>query len=134
MFIAVTDYQKKLKKVDDIYFFANSINKITGDPLPFGSLGKHKAAGFQAATPCLFVFDCLYYNGENLMNTPLRKRKELLSKVMVEVGNNVKFSEAKIITKKSDLSEMIKDVLSKGLEGLVLKDTKRHVFSLRQET
>ena len=68
------------------------------------------------------------------MNTPLRKRKELLSKVMVEVGNNVKFSEAKIITKKSDLSEMIKDVLSKGLEGLVLKDTKRHVFSLRQET
>jgi hypothetical protein len=36
---------------------------------------------------------------------------------MVEVGNNVKFSEVKLITKKSELSDMIKDVLQQGLEG-----------------
>jgi len=36
---------------------------------------------------------------------------------MQEVGNNVKFSEMKLITKKSQLSEMIKDVLRQGLEG-----------------
>lgn len=37
-------------------------------PLPFGTLGKHKKNKFQDATVCYFVFDCLYYNGESLMN------------------------------------------------------------------
>merc|ERR1719266_800273 len=43
---------------------------------------------------------------------------------MVEVGNNVKFSEMKVIKKKQVLVEMIKEVLQQGLEGLVLKDLK----------
>ena len=87
-------------------------------------MGIHKAAGYKDATPCLFVFDCMYYNGEDLINTPLKKRKEMLHKVMTEVGNHIKFSEAKIITKKAELAEHIQFVLHKGLEGLVLKDTK----------
>lgn len=37
-------------------------------PLPFGTLGKHKKNKFQDATVCYFVFDCIYYNGESLMN------------------------------------------------------------------
>jgi ATP-dependent DNA ligase I len=100
------------------------VNNTTGNPLPFGTLGVHKAAGFKDATPCLFVFDILYYNGENLMDKPIKSRKKLLHEAMVEVGNNVKFSETKVITKKFELSDMIKDVLNQGLEGLVLKDLK----------
>ena len=100
------------------------VDNKTGDPLPFGSLGVHKAAGFQDATPCLFVFDCLFYNGQNLMNVPIKERRQKLLEVMTEVGNNVKFSEAKLINKKAQLADMIKHVLSKGLEGLVLKDLK----------
>ena len=34
------------------------VDNSTGDPLPFGTLGVHKKAGFKDATPCLFVFDC----------------------------------------------------------------------------
>ena len=74
------------------------------------------------------------------MNNPIKKRKEYLKKVMVEVGNYIKFSEAKVITKKKDLSDMIKDVLNKGLEGLVLKDTmspyepgKRHWLKVKKD-
>ena len=96
----------------------------SGNPLPFGTLGVHKAAGFQDATPCLFIFDCMYYNGENLMNQPIKDRRSKLQKIMVEVGNYVKFSEAKVIKQKLDLEKMIKEVLSQGLEGLVLKDLK----------
>ena len=48
----------------------------------------------------------------------------MLEKHMVEVGNNVKFSEMKVIKKKQVLVEMIKEVLQQGLEGLVLKDLK----------
>jgi len=94
----------------------------TGAPLPFGSLGVHKAAGFEDAVPCLFVFDCIYYNGENLLNKPIRDRRTLLTQHMVEVKNVIKLSEMKIITQKSELTEMINDVLNLGLEGLVLKD------------
>jgi O-acetyl-ADP-ribose deacetylase (regulator of RNase III) len=100
------------------------VDNKTGDPLPFGTLGKHKAGGFKDATPCLFVFDCIYYNGESLMNKPIKERRRLLEKHMVEVGNHVKFSEMQHITQKSQLGDMIKRVLKQGLEGLVLKDVK----------
>lgn len=37
-------------------------------PLPFGTLGVHKKNSFKDATVCLFIFDCLYLNGQDLMN------------------------------------------------------------------
>ena len=43
------------------------VNTKTGEPLPFGTLGKHKKTAFSDAQVCLFVFDCIHYNGENLM-------------------------------------------------------------------
>ena len=97
------------------------VDNNTGDPLPFGTLGVHKKAGFKDATPCLFVFDCIFYNGKTYLDTPMKERRKMLQEVMVEVGNYIKFSEARLITKKPQLSQMIKEVLSKGLEGLVLK-------------
>lgn len=116
------------------------VDTKTGTPLPFGTLGVHKAAGFADATPCLFVFDCLYYNGQNLMDKPIKERKSLLERHMVEVGNNVKLSEMKHVTQKAQLSAMIKDVLSQGLEGLVLKDVlstyepgKRHWLKVKKD-
>ena len=95
-----------------------------GIPLPFGSLGIHKGSGFKDANPCLFVFDIMHFNGENLMDKPIKERRKLLEKNMVETGNFVKLSELTEIKKKSDLTRMIKTVLEQGLEGLVLKDAK----------
>ena len=116
------------------------VDNKTGKPLPFGTLGKHKGTGFKDAVPCLFVFDIMYYNGENWMNKPIKERRKLLEKHMKEVGNSVKFSELNHITKKSDLSEMIKTVLDQGLEGLVLKDLmstyepgKRHWLKVKKD-
>ncbi|QQP49755.1 DNA ligase [Caligus rogercresseyi] len=116
------------------------VDNKTGDPLPFGSLGVHKGSGFKDATPCLFIFDCIYYNGENLMSKPIWERRKLLTEHMVEVGNFIKFSEMKVIKKKSELGEMIQDVLKKGLEGLVLKDInstyepgKRHWLKVKKD-
>lgn len=58
------------------------------------------------------------------MNKTMKERRSMLQDVMTEVGNNVKFSEAQLITKKPQLTEMIQSTLQKGLEGLVLKDLK----------
>jgi len=100
------------------------VDNNSGKPLPFGTLGIHKKAGYKDATPCLFVFDCLYYNGASLMNKPIQERRKHLTDHMVEVGHNVKFSEVQKVTEKKQLGNTIKKVLKQGLEGLVLKDLK----------
>ncbi len=94
------------------------VDNKTGDPLPFGTLGVHKAAGFKDATPCLFVFDCIFYNGRSLMGEPIAERRKHLREHMKEVGNHVKFSELTVVTKKQQLGNLIKKVLKQGLEGL----------------
>ncbi|XP_050665255.1 DNA ligase 3 isoform X2 [Leptidea sinapis] len=112
----------------------------TGKPLPFGTLGIHKQSEFKDAQVCLYIFDCLYYNGEVLIDVPIRKRRKILHDNMVEVKNHVMFSEQQLIKKPSDLASMIAKVLQLGLEGLVLKDLestyepgKRHWLKVKKD-
>lgn len=42
------------------------VDTKTGQLLPFGTLGIHKKQQFSSSEVCLFVFDCIYYNGEDL--------------------------------------------------------------------
>ncbi|XP_059207333.1 DNA ligase 3 isoform X1 [Centropristis striata] len=100
------------------------IDTNTSKPLPFGTLGVHKKAAFQDAKVCLFVFDCIYFNGVSLMERPLSERRKFLHDNMVEVTNRILFSEMKHVTRAGDLAEMITRVIREGLEGLVLKDVK----------
>ncbi|XP_056140714.1 DNA ligase 3 isoform X2 [Lampris incognitus] len=100
------------------------IDTTTSKPLPFGTLGVHKKAAFQDANVCLFVFDCIYFNGVSLMERPLCERRKFLHDNMVEVPNRILFSEMKHVTRARDLAEMITRVIREGLEGLVLKDVK----------
>ena len=106
-------------EADDLILDAEvlMIDNKTGEPLPFGTLGIHKAAGYADAQPCLFVFDIIYYDGKNLMKKPIEMRRKILESKMKEVGNWVKFSEYKYITKPDDLRKMIGRVLNQGLEG-----------------
>ncbi|XP_008281488.1 DNA ligase 3 [Stegastes partitus] len=100
------------------------IDTKTSKPLPFGTLGVHKKAAFQDANVCLFVFDCIYFNGVSLMERPLSERRKFLHDNMVEVQNRILFSEMKHVTRAGDLADMITRVIREGLEGLVLKDIK----------
>uniref|UniRef100_A0A8D3DRF1 DNA ligase n=1 Tax=Scophthalmus maximus TaxID=52904 RepID=A0A8D3DRF1_SCOMX len=100
------------------------IDTNTSKPLPFGTLGVHKKAAFQDAKVCLFVFDCIYFNGVSLMERPLSERRKFLHDNMVEVPNRILFSEMKHVTRAGDLADMITRVIREGLEGLVLKDVK----------
>lgn len=100
------------------------VDTATGKPLPFGTLGKHKKDEFKDACVCLFVFDCIYYNGESLVNKTMKERKEILEKNMVEIKNHIMYSEYEEIHKPEDLEAMMTKVFKLGLEGLVLKDVK----------
>ncbi|XP_077998506.1 DNA ligase 3-like [Glandiceps talaboti] len=100
------------------------VDNKTGIPLPFGTLGVHKKAAFQDASVCLFVFDCLHFNGENLMDKPVVERKKILRENMKEIQNKIMFTEAQLVTKPSELRDLIMKTFREGLEGLVLKDLK----------
>lgn len=116
------------------------IDAKSGKILPFGTLGVHKKNHFKDATVCMFVFDCIYYNGEVLTNKPLKERKEILKKSMTEIPNRIMFSEMQEIHDINKLSEMMASILKQGLEGLVLKDIcsiyepgKRHWLKLKKD-
>ncbi|CAG2055015.1 unnamed protein product, partial [Timema podura] len=116
------------------------IDTKTGKLLPFGSLGKHKKNAFNDASVCLFVFDCIYYNGEVLLQKPIKERREILLNNMTEIPNHIMFSEVEEIHHPKDLEAMITKVLKLGLEGLVLKDLmsiyepgKRHWLKVKKD-
>lgn len=116
------------------------IDPKTGVPLPFGTLGVHKRSQFKNANVCLFVFDILHFNGENLMSKSMNERRKILAKSMVEIPNHIMLSEMKFVTKADDLKSMIAEVIQKGLEGLVLKDIngiyepgKRHWLKVKKD-
>uniref|UniRef100_A0A2R5LJI1 DNA ligase n=1 Tax=Ornithodoros turicata TaxID=34597 RepID=A0A2R5LJI1_9ACAR len=116
------------------------VDKATGKPLPFGTLGKHKRTAFNDASVCLFVFDCLHYNGESLLHKPLRDRRAVLLDNMTPVQHHVEIGEHYEVKTVDRLRELIADVLSQGLEGLVLKDPsgiyepgKRHWLKVKKD-
>ncbi|CAF4380350.1 unnamed protein product, partial [Didymodactylos carnosus] len=112
----------------------------TKKPLPFGTLGVHKKAKYSEANIAFFVFDCLYFNGESLLDLPLKERRTILTKHMSPIENRILISEQKLVTKKSELQTLINYAISEGLEGLVLKDPeslyepgKRHWLKVKKD-
>ncbi|XP_029643692.1 DNA ligase 3 [Octopus sinensis] len=100
------------------------VDNATSTPLPFGTLGIHKKAAFKDANVCLFVFDCLHLNNENLMEFSIKKRRKILEDNMVEIKNRIMFSKTQFITDPTDLQSLMTKVFREGLEGLVLKHIK----------
>ena len=116
------------------------IDANTGQPLPFGSLGKHKKEEFKDANVCLFVFDCIYYNGDVLLHKTMLERRRILKQRMTEIPNRIMFSEVQQVNDPQDLARMIAKVLKLGLEGLVLKNVnskyepgKRHWLKVKRD-
>ena len=62
------------------------------------------------------VFDCLYVNGQSMLDKPLYKRQEMLRKIITE-------SEHVRITENFEEGEgLLRAVKEQGLEGIVCKD------------
>uniref|UniRef100_A0A915B2S5 DNA ligase 3 n=1 Tax=Parascaris univalens TaxID=6257 RepID=A0A915B2S5_PARUN len=118
------------------------VDTATGKPLPFGTLGVHKKEQFANALVCLFVFDCLLFDGKCLVDRPLKERKKILEENINEVPNRVLLSNYQLIRKNEHdkLKTMIWKAIDEGLEGLVLKDLesvyepgKRHWLKVKKD-
>jgi DNA ligase-3 len=109
-------------------------------PLPFGTIGKNKKKKFANAGICFFAFDILYLNGESLIETPLDKRKQLLSENVTVIQDHFELGEYVEATKAEEVDKMMRRVMDDGLEGLVIKDIKgiykpnmRHWLKLKKD-
>ncbi|ASK51349.1 DNA ligase-like protein [Eptesipox virus] len=116
------------------------IDTVTSTPLPFGSLGIHKKKLYQNATECVFIFDCMLYNNQILINMPLYKRKEILLNNMTEIKDKIMFSESKRINTLEELNDILTSTIDEGLEGLVVKKFdeeykpgKRHWLKIKKD-
>ena len=88
------------------------VDTTTHLPLPFGTLGVHKKKNFANAQVCMYVFDCLYMNGESLLKKTIVERRMALKKVMVEIPDRVVLSEIHHVTKHSELQTLLDHVFT----------------------
>lgn len=91
--------------------------------LPFQEILHRSRTGTAVQTihVCVFVFDCLYLNGEQLINEPFEKRRELLGTVLREEEGLIQRVQS-IDCPISEMKEFFGEAVKFGGEGLMLKD------------
>lgn len=97
------------------------IDKVTGELLPFGSLGVHKRNEYKNAQECIMLFDCMHYNGENLLERTLLERHRYLRDNVVQIPNRVMISKQLPVKTPEDLKREFEKSLALNQEGLMLK-------------
>ncbi|XP_020612106.1 DNA ligase 3-like isoform X2 [Orbicella faveolata] len=116
------------------------VDNKTSKPLPFGTLGIHKKSAFKDASVCLFIFDCLQFNDENLMKKSMKERRQVLEKNVTVIPNKIMLSETNFLKTEKELSKLMSKAMKEGLEGLMLKDVngiyepgKRHWLKMKKD-
>ncbi len=102
-----------------------AVNMETGEFLPFQELmHRRRKYGIEEAIEkyptVLFLFDCLYLNGEDLTLQPYPVRKEKLKSIVKET-DYVKLAEYKIVDNKEELEKFFEAAIERGCEGVVAK-------------
>lgn len=104
---------------------ALAYNPDSEEFLPFQETTKRRRKhGIEEAAKSLplkaFVFDILYKDGKSLLDEPLRKRMQVLDEVIKEDDVLIR-TKNQIIKDSKQLSLLLEDAISKGLEGVVVK-------------
>ncbi|RMY77167.1 hypothetical protein D0863_01475 [Hortaea werneckii] len=104
-----------------------AIDRESGDLKPFQTLANRarKDVVIQSVKVdvCLFAFDLMYLNGEELLNRPFRERRNLLRSLFVEIPNH--FSWVRSIDATSADSDTVSDFFKQATdikcEGIMVK-------------
>jgi DNA ligase 4 len=105
---------------------------ISWDPeqdaaIPFGylktaALNENRNPYAGTERPLFRVFDILYLNGHLLTPWTLRDRRNALEKSIIPVHRRFELHEYKVASSVEDVEPMLRDVVARGEEGLVLKN------------
>lgn len=100
----------------------------------FGHLKTHAKAHKEDpdsdhARPLFRVFDCLYLNDQDITKYTLRDRRKALDEVVMNVHRRFEIHEYIEATSAAEVEPMLRDVVAKSSEGLVLKNP-RSIYRL----
>lgn len=91
--------------------------------LPFQTLSTRKRKNIEniEVFVCVFVFDLLFYDFEELVNYPLKTRREILKSNFQEIDNKLHMADGVICTSVEDIDAHFKQALKTNCEGVMLK-------------
>ncbi|KAH7294025.1 hypothetical protein KP509_28G053000 [Ceratopteris richardii] len=122
---AMTRYKK-----DDVKSFVLDCEIVAYDReadhiLPFQILSTRARKGVTLSSikvqVCVFAFDLLYLNGKELLQEPLRVRREYLYQSFVEVPKEFSFAKAITSTDLEEIQAFLQDAVNHSCEGLIIK-------------
>lgn len=103
-----------------------AIDKKTGRLQTFQILmtrrRKHDIGEYVSKVPVkYFLFDIIFLNGESLLKTPLKERKDILAKAFAEKGE-IEYAHYLVTRDLGEMEKFFLEVLKKGAEGVLIKD------------
>lgn len=97
--------------------------------LPFQILSTRKRKGAEAGSStvkvCVFVFDCVAYNGESLLKLPLIERRNYLQNALREIPHQVTVARHMEMVTLEDVDAFLQEALEANCEGLMIKTLKQ---------
>lgn len=99
----------------------------SGKYLPFQNISqrirrKHEIIKMSKEFPVeLNIFDCIFYNGRNLIKEKFKERRALLEKFVSEEPKKIVLAKFRIVKNEKEVNEFYKESLLMGNEGLMLK-------------
>ena len=107
---------------------AIAVDKKTGKVVPFQNVlnrlrRKYKVKELSAEIPMqLRPFDMLYLNGESLVDTPFRLRRETLEKTVIPLDERCRLSDFRILDQVDAIATFFDESINAGHEGLMAKE------------
>lgn len=84
---------------------------------------KYRVDEFARKIPVkLYVFDLLYLDGTALIDTPLLKRRELLSSMVIQPSERIEITKFVLTKSSAEARIMFQEALDLGFEGLMIKN------------
>lgn len=94
-----------------------------GKILPFQVLSTRKRKNVDKieVKVCVFAFDILYFDGNELLSLPLKERKRILHDNFKEIEDKFKFVDCQEFQNEDGIESHFKTSIQRGCEGLMLK-------------
>lgn len=123
----VVEYVKKCIKAKSVIVEGEivAIDPETGDMRPFQELMRRKRKYdvhkiMEEYPVCVFLFDAIYVEGEELLDIPYIERRKRLENILIP-NEHLKLAHMKIVKSVQELEEFFLEAISAGCEGLVIK-------------
>lgn len=120
---------KKYVDCDSCILDSEAVGYRDNKPVPFQQLSRRIKRKYdidkvaEEMPTWTFVFDCLEYNGESLMDTPFEERRKIVEKI-IKNSEEIQVCEAIITDKEEDIEKFLEKALKQGHEGLMMKSMK----------